>query len=102
MFTNRRPSDDRAVVLAFDPFAAFHARGRPRHKAVRTDLQPHEDWRRHQDRRIGADEHAEQDRGGNAEDHVGRSEEHTSELQSLMSTSYAVLCMKKQKPNKTV
>src|SRR3546814_354671 len=71
MFTNRRPSDDRAVVLAFDPFAAFHARGRPRHKAVRTDLQPHEDWRRHQDRRIGADEHAEQDRGGKAENHVG-------------------------------
>src|SRR3546814_9814177 len=26
---------------------------------------------------------------------VGRSEEHTSELQSLMRTSYAVFCMKK-------
>src|SRR3546814_2709151 len=27
----------------------------------------------------------------------GRSEEHTSELQSLMRTAYAVLCMKKKK-----
>src|SRR3546814_10685348 len=27
-----------------------------------------------------------------------RSEEHTSELQSLMRTSYAVLCLKKKKP----
>src|SRR3546814_8767886 len=31
----------------------------------------------------------------------GRSEEHTSELQSLMSTSYAVYCLKKQ-THKTV
>src|SRR3546814_5535170 len=29
----------------------------------------------------------------------GRSEEHTSELQSLMRTSYAVFCLKKQKQN---
>src|SRR3546814_6551065 len=28
---------------------------------------------------------------------IARSEEHTSELQSLMSTSYAVLCLKKNK-----
>src|SRR3546814_7966481 len=31
----------------------------------------------------------------------GRSEEHTSELQSLMRTSYAVFCLKKKTPNKT-
>src|SRR3546814_2937203 len=30
---------------------------------------------------------------------TGRSEEHTSELQSLMSNSYAVFCLKKKKPN---
>src|SRR3546814_6376116 len=30
-----------------------------------------------------------------------RSEEHTSELQSLMSTSYAVFCLKKKKHTKT-
>src|SRR3546814_10549923 len=31
----------------------------------------------------------------------GRSEEHTSELQSLMRISYAVFCLKKQTYNKT-
>src|SRR3546814_2314293 len=31
----------------------------------------------------------------------GRSEEHTSELQSLMRISYAVFCLKKKKQNKT-
>src|SRR3546814_8129845 len=30
-------------------------------------------------------------------DHVNRSEEHTSELQSLMRISYAVFCLKKKK-----
>src|SRR3546814_9187473 len=29
---------------------------------------------------------------------LARSEEHTSELQSLMRTSYAVFCLKKKKP----
>src|SRR3546814_7819614 len=32
--------------------------------------------------------------------HVGRSEEHTSELQSLMRISYAVFCLKKTKKQK--
>src|SRR3546814_3031292 len=31
-----------------------------------------------------------------------RSEEHTSELQSLMRISYAVLCLKKKKQTKTI
>src|SRR3546814_10487811 len=31
--------------------------------------------------------------------HVARSEEHTSELQSLMRISYAVFCLKKKKKN---
>src|SRR3546814_9344938 len=31
--------------------------------------------------------------------HEGRSEEHTSELQSLMRISYAVFCLKKKKKN---
>src|SRR3546814_8712620 len=31
-----------------------------------------------------------------------RSEEHTSELQSLMRTSYAVFCLKKKKTNHTL
>src|SRR3546814_2591858 len=32
---------------------------------------------------------------------LGRSEEHTSELQSLMRISYAVFCLKKQKEQKS-
>src|SRR3546814_8171611 len=32
---------------------------------------------------------------------LSRSEEHTSELQSLMRISYAVFCLKKKKQNKT-
>src|SRR3546814_7609809 len=32
----------------------------------------------------------------------GRSEEHTSELQSLMRTSYAVFCLKKKNKHKTM
>src|SRR3546814_2085461 len=32
---------------------------------------------------------------------TGRSEEHTSELQSLMRISYAVFCLKKKKTNRT-
>src|SRR3546814_12392410 len=50
-------------------------------------------------------------RAGKAADHaavvqaahllcVGRSEEHTSELQSLMRSSYAVFCLKKKHTNK--
>src|SRR3546814_8600619 len=31
----------------------------------------------------------------------GRTEEHTSELQSLMLISYAVICLKKKRPNTT-
>src|SRR3546814_5145201 len=41
-------------------------------------------------------------RHGSARTHTDvRSEEHTSELQSLMRISYAVFCLKKNKPNKT-
>src|SRR3546814_6089796 len=41
------------------------------------------------------------DRGGIADDRAHpRSEEHTSELQSLMRISYAVFCLKKKKQRK--
>src|SRR3546814_6344170 len=42
-------------------------------------------------RELGIGEGAERDRGD------ARSEEHTSELQSLMRNSYAVFCLKKKK-----
>src|SRR3546814_2505326 len=38
--------------------------------------------------------------GGRAVDGAQRSEEHTSELQSLMRISYAVFCLKKKKTNR--
>src|SRR3546814_6824830 len=38
--------------------------------------------------------------GGDQSNYV-RSEEHTSELQSLMRISYAVFCLKKKKKNKS-
>src|SRR3546814_2657405 len=38
--------------------------------------------------------------GGGGRGGAGRSEEHTSELQSLMRISYAVFCLKKKKPIK--
>src|SRR3546814_6466954 len=42
------------------------------------------------------------DRGNRPDDRIGqgRSEEHTSELQSLMRTSYAVFCLKKKQQPK--
>src|SRR3546814_7438645 len=42
----------------------------------------------------------EQDRTGDRLFGAERSEEHTSELQSLMRSSYAVFCLKKKKKNK--
>src|SRR3546814_9279281 len=44
------------------------------------------------------------DRGGSIYVHgsVARSEEHTSELQSLMRISYAVFCLKKKTTNKHI
>src|SRR3546814_4815497 len=47
----------------------------------------------------------DQDRGGVEDPRLagaGRSEEHTSELQSLMRISYAVFCLKKKKEINTV
>src|SRR3546814_7346913 len=46
-------------------------------------------------RRIAVRRHAVRPRRG--EDELHRSEEHTSELQSLMRISYAVFCLKKKK-----
>src|SRR3546814_6575761 len=54
--------------------------------AAAIELQPHQDRARES---LG-------DRGEQL-----RSEEHTSELQSLMRISYAVFCLKKKKNNKT-
>src|SRR3546814_6238151 len=51
----------------------------------------------------GRDAHAQGDAGDGAQALCGgaRSEEHTSELQSLMRISYAVFCLKKKKNQTT-
>src|SRR3546814_1632736 len=51
-------------------------------------------WRR---RTVGGDGVVEEGPDLLAEGLVGRSEEHTSELQSLMRISYAVFCLKKKR-----
>src|SRR3546814_4365795 len=52
-----------------------------------------------QDHRTQANRHGIDKRqvGGGDRASMGRSEEHTSELQSLMRISYAVFCLKKKK-----
>src|SRR3546814_8140346 len=51
---------------------------------------------------LAADQQLAQQRGAlSAEEFAQRSEEHTSELQSLMRISYAVFCLKKKKNQTT-
>src|SRR3546814_2146965 len=80
----RRHEERRAIVQAFE-----------RERGVRIFI-----------RLDRAEQHAEDDRQPQALEHAvavadaeqaPRSEEHTSELQSLMRTSYAVFCLKKKK-----
>src|SRR3546814_6974192 len=75
---------DPGPVSAGLDLQAVHGCGRP---SIRLDL-PGDDGQRHR-RLRGAELH-------------GRSEEHTSELQSLMRISYAVFCLKKKTNNNNV
>src|SRR3546814_9994698 len=51
---------------------------------------------RQEDDVVDAENDLEEGEGQQAGPDVGRSEEHTSELQSLMRISYAVFCLKKK------
>src|SRR3546814_4988551 len=55
-------------------------------------LDPARAWRR----AVDADRTGRRVEGAQARAVIGRSEEHTSELQSLMRISYAVFCLKKK------
>src|SRR3546814_9650627 len=102
---------DNATGCGFDPapliFASLVAREKARVVAAEADFGDRigagDDTREHRAisvnedhfaldklQAIGSDEHF----GGRC---LGRSEEHTSELQSLMRISYAVFCLKKKK-----
>src|SRR3546814_7133660 len=90
------PAERAARRLADDAGRGVEARGRRRAAGPRRAL-PREAERRRRarggdHRRLPRPPHAPPVRYG-----YGRSEEHTSELQSLMRISYAVFCLKKKK-----
>src|SRR3546814_4222961 len=69
-------------------FRSDRRRGRRRHPARPQHHRPGED----PDERVAPERQDDQEEQG-----LARSEEHTSELQSLMRISYAVFCLKKKK-----
>src|SRR3546814_981002 len=73
------------------PGDASDQEGQP---VVLRDEGPH--WRGH---RLGFGAHGDHDAGERGGRDANRSEEHTSELQSLMRISYAVFCLKKKNNN---
>src|SRR3546814_1061809 len=85
LFRSRQPRRCGAGDLLPDRCGVF--------RGDRTDLRPV--FRQGAAGGHGADLQA--DRPGHEDRDRGRSEEHTSELQSLMRISYAVFCLKKKK-----
>src|SRR3546814_7038686 len=98
-----RISDWSSDVCSSDLGALFDRRGRdgqPGYLARRARLLAEVLHRRGQ-LRSGRQQHADLLRARPDEvSALHRSEEHTSELQSLMRISYAVFCLKKKKNNK--
>src|SRR3546814_5766638 len=90
---DQAPGEDRGTAarprVAARPVGA--RTGGARRWAARPRREPgrQQKWRVHQS-------------GGPAYQRLLRSEEHTSELQSLMRISYAVFCLKKKKQNKNI
>src|SRR3546814_4284751 len=62
-------------------------------------LRPEERWWLYAMAAQNSGKAGDYDRGWRKAIQFGRSEEHTSELQSLMRISYAVFCLKKKKKN---
>src|SRR3546814_7548097 len=86
----RRPPRSTRTDTLFPYTTLF--RSRPRHLA-----DDRLDARRQQPRRLGDRDDSLLVRGPVYPPAAHRSEEHTSELQSLMRISYAVFCLKKKK-----
>src|SRR3546814_4855687 len=91
----RRPPRSTRTDTLFPYTTLFRSRGRQAERAARLDQRSpgarHEDGRRRFPARLQL---PGRHRGAGP-----RSEEHTSELQSLMRISYAVFCLKKKKNN---
>src|SRR3546814_5624574 len=85
---------ERARLLQGGRLRHPHRKSRRRHAAA------------HRGRRGGyagvRDDHLRADRAESGRCRAIRSEEHTSELQSLMRISYAVFCLKKKKTTSTI
>src|SRR3546814_6079555 len=73
---------------------SLQAFGGPRNIAIRLPLPPGDD--------AAVQATVKRVQAEIAEEYPGRSEEHTSELQSLMRNSYAVFCLKKKKQQHTI
>src|SRR3546814_3163889 len=113
----RRPPRSTRTDTLFPYTTLFRSRGGPRPRQERGQhhvverqgerQQPGRDQRRRDQRQRDAEEYRQR-RGAQVERgfferavEVARSEEHTSELQSLMRISYAVFCLKKKKTHNT-
>src|SRR3546814_3382430 len=90
---------DETVDLALDRPLLHYLRGPIHRQAGRCD-DDEQDERDH-DRKHG-DDRRRSSRACDRRQAAGRSEEHTSELQSLMRISYAVFCLKKKKEQLTI
>src|SRR3546814_4433899 len=98
----RRPPRSTRTDTLFPYTALVRSR---RHRATRADPPPRDRDRSSRRRRSRSDGRRPGGRprtlraGGGAlrESRAARSEEHTSELQSLMRSSYAVVCLKKKR-----
>src|SRR3546814_1171659 len=102
----RDPHRTDRLVLAATAWSGNAGHGQPP-----VDRASAQDAARHRRRALAADRAMRADRGVRHREHLHlreirighetafepRSEEHTSELQSLMRTSYAVFCLKKKK-----
>src|SRR3546814_4633059 len=96
-----RISDWSSDVCSSDLFVAIAARESVRAEADQDSAGPELQHARLDDDpcRAHGEDHREDGNGvteGNGDKRPHRSEEHTSELQSLMRTSYAVFCLKKK------
>src|SRR3546814_8250225 len=107
--TSAAPAPEPATAVPTQPASRAQARGVC--DMVRPDASG--DWRTGSDGTAGSGRGRprEGQAGGDGDDRgarsrprrgAGRSEEHTSELQSLMRISYAVFCLKKKKTKQNV
>src|SRR3546814_9391038 len=71
-------------------------------RSVRSEACLHDRWRSHSSGAPGQHRGKRQSGRLHLVPHGRRSEEHTSELQSLMRISYAVFCLKKKKKYKNI